>query len=272
MAEMITAPSVRLVTPRRARAGAPVTIPGLLLVLLVLTGCSASAIEGSYRPLFIPVKFTMNGSGEVQVSGESTLVTPVGVFSISAKHNIPNRRSDAVYVIIRDANGSGDGSVAGRDHIYEVRSGAGEFRTRVHGRASVKVVDREVLIDVTPGTVLTIEFTGSRVIVQERPADIVTRWQQYWASSLYTPMSLSTWAYDDSTMGKWFGIGFVWFLVRLVAALVLFVFDALLTVGCLLAAAAFALFGPTGQNIVYGLEILLVLAVIWWGRVIASGL
>jgi hypothetical protein len=56
-------------------------------------------------------------------------------------------------VIIRDANASRDGSVAGFDHIYEVKSGAGGFRAVVNGTTSVQVVNREVLIDISRGTV-----------------------------------------------------------------------------------------------------------------------
>ncbi|MGJ6962524.1 hypothetical protein ACSDR0_11505 [Streptosporangium sp. G11] len=272
MAEIATASTIRRVATWHTRASVALVVPSLLLMILVLAGCSASGVEGSYRPAFIPVKFTVNPSGDLQISGESSLVTPVGVFSIGAKYDLPSRDGDAIYVIIRDGNASHDRSIAGFDHIYEIKSGAGEFKAVVNGTTSIQVVNREVLIDITQGTVQTIEFTGAEAVLRERPADIMTRWEDYWASSFYVPFALSRWAYDDSTMSKWFGIGFVWFLIRLLVALVLFVVDVFLTLGCVLAAVAFVIFGPTGQNIMYGLEVLFTLFVLAWGWAIAMDL
>jgi len=248
----------------------PLAVPSLLLVILILTGCSASGVEGSYRPAFIPVKFTVNPSGDLQISGESSLVTPIGVFSVGAKYDLPSRDGGAIYVIIRDGNASPDRSTVGFDHIYEIKSGEGEFKAVVNGTTSIQVVNREVLIDITQGTVQTIEFTGAEAVLRERPSTIATRWEDYWTSSFYAPFALSRWAYDDSTMSKWFGIGFVWFLIRLVVALILFVVDIFLMVGCVLAAIAFVIFGPTGQNIMYGLEVLFAffMIILVWGAVL----
>ena len=55
------------------------------------------------------------------------------------------------------------------------------------------------------------------------------RWHKGWDLSFYHPFSFSRWAYDDSTIGKWYGVGFVWFFLRLALALVLGLVDIALS-------------------------------------------
>ncbi|MGW2213892.1 hypothetical protein ACWCSD_02790 [Nonomuraea sp. NPDC001684] len=232
----------------------------LAVMILTTAGCAGTDVKASYHPAFLPVKLEWGSDGKVQVSGETSLVTPVGIFSIGAEYNLPEADDDAFYVVVRDARRSPDKpDVAGFDHIYKVNSGSGEFMAVVNGTAVIQVVRRQVLIDVTNGAVRTIEFKNAQATVKERSAGIGERWQEYWDTSFYSPMALSRWAYDDSTMSSWFGLGFLWFLVRLALAIVLGVVDVLLVVGCTLAAVAYVLFGPTGRNIVYGVETLLFL-------------
>ncbi|WP_157547789.1 hypothetical protein [Nonomuraea candida] len=235
----------------------------LVTVVLATAGCAGTDVKASYHPAFLPVKIEW-ADGKVQLAGEASLVTPIGIFSIGAEYALPDKEADALYVIIRDARGSaGNPQIAGFDHIYKVKSGTGQFTAVVNGTAMIQVVDRQVLIDVTDGSVQSIEFKGAQPVVQERASTIGDRWQAYWDGSFYSPMALSRWAYDDSTMTSWFGLGFLWFLVRLAVAIVLGLVDLLLTVGCTLAAVAFVIFGPTGRNIAYGVEALAVLFFTW---------
>ncbi|MFI6181148.1 hypothetical protein ACIA8R_36870 [Nonomuraea sp. NPDC051191] len=232
----------------------------LAVMILTTAGCAGTGMKASYHPTFLPVKLEWGSDGMVQVSGETSLVTPVGVFSIGAAYNLPEADDDAFYVVVRDARKSPDNpDVAGFDHIYKVNSGSGEFTAVVNGTAVIQVVRRQVIVDVTNGTVRTIEFRNAETAVKERSAGIGDRWQEFWDASFYSPMALSRWAYDDSTMSSWFGLGFLWFLVRLALAIVLGVVDVILVVGCTLAAVAYVLIGPTGRNIVYGVEALLLL-------------
>jgi len=66
-------------------------------------------------------------------------------------------------------------------------------------------------------------------------------------------------AYNDSTIGKWYGIGFVWFLLRLILTIVFFIIDAILSLGFLLGQIGFLLFGATGRNVIYGILVLIAL-------------
>jgi hypothetical protein len=220
-------------------------------------GCSGADVKASYRPLFLPVKLEW-GPGGPKVTGDATIATPIGIFSVGAEHAIWSKKQNALYVIFRNHHGVLPGSaVKGTDHVYEVMSGGGRFSAVVNGTAVIEVSDQEVLIDVTDGTIKVIEFKGAQAVMQERQGGVTQRWQEFWDDCFYTPMAMSRWAYDDSTMDQWFGLGFVWFLVRLALALFLGVIDLILTVGCFLAAVGFLVAGPTGRNIVYGVEALL---------------
>ncbi|MEU7892342.1 hypothetical protein AB0B45_05685 [Nonomuraea sp. NPDC049152] len=232
----------------------------VLLVIAVLVGisaCSDTEVKGSFRPAFLPVSLDW-GPGGLKVSGQTSLVTPVGVFSIGAEYALPDKEDDALYVIVRNADEVPQGQIdVGFDHIYKVRAGSGEFTAVVNGTTKIQVVDRTVLIDVTRGEVRTIQFQPAEVTIREHVPGPLERWDAYWSGAFYSPFALSRWAYDDSTMSEWFGLGFVLFLIRLVMAIVLGVADVVLLVCCLVAAVAYVLVGQTATNIVYGLEVLL---------------
>ncbi|MCK2242600.1 MULTISPECIES: hypothetical protein [unclassified Crossiella] len=226
----------------------------LLLAPLLLIACGSQPQVG-FTPALLPVKFSISASG-VSVSGDKTLVTPIGVFSIGAKYSLPDKDADSIYVVIRDRR-TGD---TGFDHTYQVRSGQGEFTAVVDGRTTVQVVDRQVLIDVTEGKIESIELKGVEKVAavkEDNPlVRFVNNWTAHWRESIYAPFALFSWAYDDSTMGEWYGLGFVWFLLRLLFALLLLVPDLILTGVFAVAGVGYALLGETARNIVYGLAVL----------------
>ncbi len=86
-----------------------------------------------------------------------------------------------------------------------------------------------------------------------------------WAKSWYKPYGLARWAYSDSTIEKWYGAGFVWFLLRLLFSVFLGLIDTLLTLGFVLGQLAFIIFGPTGRDVTYGFLVLgfIVLVIAW---------
>jgi len=237
----------------------------MLVVGVGAAGCAGTDVKASYRPVLLPVRLEW-GPGGVKVTGDATIATPIGIFSVGTEHTLLAKKQDALYVVFRDHRGALPGSsVQGTDHVYEVLSGGGQFTAVVNGTAVIQVADQEVLIDVTDGTLKVIEFKGAQAVIQERPSGVGVRWQEFWDDCFYTPMYLSRWAYDDSTMDKWLGLGFIWFLARLVLALLLGVVDLFLTVGCFLAGVVFLVFGPTGRNIAYGVEVLVLCFVLFGG-------
>ncbi|WP_306207220.1 hypothetical protein [Actinoplanes sp. RD1] len=247
-----------------------------LFLLLSLPACTddpAVHPEVHFKPVLLPVKFTIGPDG-VDVSGESTMVTPVGVFSINAKYSLPDRPRDAVYVVIRDRSRN-----RGVDDIYLVDHGGGSLRAVVDGRTTIEVQDGRVTIDVTGGRVGVVQLSRTPSAASaSRPNAVrswwdngTRKWDAGWDRSLYKPFVLTRWAYDDATLGKWHGLGFLWFLARLAVALLMIPLDVVCSVVFLLAQGAYYFWGPTGQNIVYGVGLLAVLGLGAMGWVGARG-
>jgi hypothetical protein len=207
-----------------------------------------------YKPAFLPIQFDVSQSG-ITIGGDTSIVTPIGVFSIGAHYLLPATNSQSIYVIFRNRQ-------AQFDHIYEVHSGTELLTAVLDGSTTISVSNDRVVVDVMSGKIEKITFKRTRQFyVQERSAGwLASRWDEGWKQSWYKPFTLTEWAYSDSTIEKWYGLGFIWFLLRLILAIVLLFVDAILTLGFLIGQAFFILFGPTGRDVVYGIMVLLVVA------------
>lgn len=233
----------------------------IFVILMCAGGCGSSkSPELIYKPAFLPVELTFGTSG-VSVKGDESLATPIGEFSIGAHYELPARDQGSIYVILRDRK-------TGYDNIFEVRTGSDQFTVVVNGTTSISVANGQVMIDVTSGDIKTMAFKRSNGVVAEKASSgwlaatrhkVAARWDEGWRDSWYKPFQLTRWAYSDSTIEKWYGVGFVWFLLRLILAIVLFVVDSVLTIGFIVGQGAFILFGPTGRDASYGLMILIVI-------------
>jgi hypothetical protein len=229
----------------------------MILILVLVPACgtgteSGPEPEAGFKPILLPVKFTFSSSG-ISVRGDKSLIVPIGVFSVGAKYSLPHKEADAIYVTIRDRKEP----PLGFDHTYKVRSGRGEFTAVVNGTTTIQIKNRHVLVDVTDARVQTIEFkTVQPAAAPEQDNIYGKRWHSFWRSAFYKPFAMSRWAYDDSTISKWYGLGFAWFLIRLLLTLIILIPDLILTTVVVLAGVADMLLGATARNIVYGLSAL----------------
>jgi hypothetical protein len=235
-----------------------------LLLGLILSGCGGTIEpEGSWRPFFLPCEISVGYDGKSTISGSVSCATDIGEFSIGAKYVLPQQSSSSIYVILRDRR-------TGFDHVYAVHTqGGGEFNAVVNGTTSITVTNDQVLIDITDGTIRQIRFKEVQNPIAEGSSSgnwweqhVAARWDAGWAQSWYKPYALAKWAYDDSTIEKWFGIGFIWFLLRLVLSIALALVDTVLTMGFFIGQFAFIIFGPTGRDVIYGFMILGVLILV----------
>ena len=247
---------------RRPRWGvrAFLVILSSLCAITILTACNGNTEpEVGYKPSFLPIKFLVSPSG-IKVSGESSIITPIGEFSIGASYSLPKINTGHIYVIIRDRK---EGRV-GYDHIYDVNSGNGQFAAVVNGKTLIQVSGNQVLIDVTNGRVDDIRLKHTSQVVAEGGGKswwnkYSQRWDRDYSSSFYKPFDLFRWAYDTSTVNEWYGVGFAWFLIRLIFALILGVVDVLATIIFLLGAVAYMFIGPGARDFIYGLGALLII-------------
>jgi hypothetical protein len=240
------------------------TLAVFALLGLLCTACEGTVSpEASFKPSFLPFEISIGVSGDSTIEGNLSWATDIGEFSIGAKYELPPKRDNGIYVILRNRD-------TGYDKIYEVRTGEEQFNAIVNGTTSITVTNDQVLIDVTKGNIRSVTFKQvDNQIAEASDAGwaprtghaIAARWDTGWSQSWYKPYTLTKWAYGDSTIEKWYGVGFVWFLLRLLLAIILFFIDTVLTVGFLLGQLGFICFGPTGRDAIYGVLVLVVIVI-----------
>lgn len=243
-------------------------ILGFALAFLITLGCAACTENNpgssiTYTPEFLPVHLTLSQSG-VSIGGNTSLITPVGSFSIGASYQLLPLYN-GTYVVLRNRT-------TGYDKIFEVHYGGSQFSAVINGTTDIEVSNGQVLIDVTAGNIkeVTFKHIPNETPKQSQPSwlhPITARWDAGWKQSWYKPFALTRLAYNDSTIEKWYGIGFVWFLLRLILTIVFFIIDVILSLGFLLGQIGFLFFGATGRNVIYG--ILVLIALIFFGYVFA---
>jgi len=236
-------------------------VVGVLLLVLCAACASGDGGSVSWSPDgLLPVKLTLGING-YEISGSATLATDMGQFSLGAHYDLAPPTKSQIYVILEDRK-------TGFDHIFAVDTGGAEFTAVLNGTTVVTVTDDEVTIDVTSGTIKQISFkhVTDQVAVsapQSFPGNVWhgvwSRWDKGWSESWYKPYSLTRWAYSDSTIEKWYGVGFVWFLLRLIFAMAMFLVDTVLSAGFVIGQVFFMFFGATGRDVTYGIMILFLL-------------
>jgi hypothetical protein len=236
----------------------------VVLLLGLLTACGTVSPRITYQAEFLPVEIVYSPPDHFSIEGSHSWASPIGEFSIGASYELPPRETNSIFVILRDRR-------TGYDNIFEVNTQGEQFSAVVNGTTVISVTNDQVLIDVTNGNIKKISFkrvnsqlaeaTGKNWFSHTAHAT-AARWNQGWSQSWYKPYSLAKWAYDDSTIEKWYGAGFVWFLLRLIFAIVLALVDTVLTIGFLIGQLGFLVFGATGRDALYGLEVLGVLVII----------
>jgi hypothetical protein len=236
-------------------------VTGVFLLLLCAACASGDGGSVSWSPDgLLPVKLTLGVNG-YQLSGNVSLATDMGEFSVGAHYNLAPPSKSQIYVVLEDRK-------TGFDQIFAVDTGGNDFTAVLNGTTVVTVTNDEVTIDVTSGTIKQISFkhVADQVNVaapRTFPANawhgVWTGWDKGWSQSWYKPYALTRWAYSDTTIGKWYGIGFVWFLLRLVLTCLMVLVDTVLTFGFLIGQMFFIVFGPTGRDVIYGLMILFLL-------------
>jgi hypothetical protein len=229
---------------------------GIAAIVIALAALLCSACGGnvsptvSYKaPAFLPFSITLGKhDNNPTITGNASLITELGVFSIGAQYELPPPVSDTIRVILRNRR-------TGFDKVYQIRTAGDQFAAVVNGKTSISVSQDQVLIDVTDGTIQQITFKrvnnqiaeaqGSGNGISRAVHTPVNRWDTGWNRSWYKPFMLSRWAYDDSTVTKWYGIGFVWFFIRLILACILGACDVVLTILFLIGQVAVLFFGSS---------------------------
>jgi hypothetical protein len=213
---------------------------GITLIAIALIGLLCSACGGTVNPdlsysapAFLPFHFNIGKhNNNPTISGNVSWISELGVFSIGGQYELPPSQPETMRVILEDRH-------TGFDRIYQVRTDGDQFAAVVNGLTTISVSNDEVTIDITNGSIRNISFkrVDNQIPEAQRNANPVSavtgtaasRWDSGWDRSWYKPFMLSSWAYDDSTVTKWYGAGFVLFLLRLILAALLGIFDCIFT-------------------------------------------
>ncbi|GLW90888.1 hypothetical protein [Actinokineospora globicatena] len=221
----------------------------LLLAVLVMAGGCGNVEVSARTPGFLPVSASVTLSEhKVEFKGDLSYVTPLGEVSIGLKIG-EDVEQDVVRVRFRDRDRLG-----GSDQVFDLRTGGDEFEAVLEGKPSVRVKDHEITLDITDAAVTEIRFRQTEESVRAE--------RGWWANAFYHPFDLFRWAYDDSTMASWPPLGFLWFLLRLIFAVVLAVVDVYLSAVFVLGWLAALLFGNSAGNAVVGIAVLATIAVV----------
>jgi hypothetical protein len=93
-------------------------------------------VSVSYQPYFIPVKVSVNSDGEVEVSAESAVPTPVGVFSVGASVTVPFRRKRLTVIY---GNKQTVFAMSDRPFVFQVVHFSGDVNIRYDDRGNVTI-------------------------------------------------------------------------------------------------------------------------------------
>lgn len=232
-----------------------------IIILGFMTSCSGNT-HVAYQPPFLPVRLVVNDNGLVSVEGDLSLATPVGIFSIGADYSL-NKDKEHIFVIIRDRK-------INFDQIFKIQNSGDELVAVFNGKTVVQITDQQILIDVTDGNIETIEFKQADPALPTASTNPLTKAfsEKTWFVGEYN-FFITRWAYDDSTIGKWYGIGFIWFLIRFLVSIVGLIIDIvimylLLLADIILAVGLFlgVVLGSTIANIFYAILALFFIGVL----------
>lgn len=128
-------------------------------ILLFASSCGSTTdtVGVSYTPPFVPVTFTINSNGTISVQGNLSIESPVGTFALEA--NVANTlqpEDNTLFVIVRHKQ---DGRVV--DDVYKIQTGQEEVTVVTNGTTTVDVTEHKVFIDVSKGTIKSIEIKSA---------------------------------------------------------------------------------------------------------------
>lgn len=138
------------------------------------TSCPVSG-EASYKPPFVPISVSVNEKGELSVSFDGSVVTPIGTFSLNVTPHVPMDDDDGLLEIRHDREGEAVRSLFVVDQL-----GKGDTGLTVSGGEDVRTSgdQRRTTIEVEPGAQdFTIEADdGDAVATPETTS--VTTWSE----------------------------------------------------------------------------------------------
>lgn len=121
----------------------------LACTVLGSSGCSPLNPYASYRPPILPVCFTISPKG-IRVSGEASLITPIGVFSLGTEYPLHDLGTNDLALILRNRRTE-------EDHVYVIRQGR-NAQVVVDGHVTMMISTDTVTIDITDAQQVEVRY------------------------------------------------------------------------------------------------------------------
>lgn len=121
----------------------------LLSILWTTAGCSGVFPHASYRSPILPICFTISPE-DITISGESSLVTPIGTFSLGASYRVADVGDNDLVLILRNRS-------TREEHVYRIREGR-NAQIVVDGHLIVEVSRNEVVVDITEAEQVEVRY------------------------------------------------------------------------------------------------------------------
>lgn len=101
-----------------------------------------------YKPPFLPFVITVDNEG-IHISGEASIVTPLGSFSVGYSHNLLKKEHKNLMLVIKDQE---------KEHVYEIDSNQ-KLYVFVNGTTLIEAQNNVVIIDATKSKKLKIQLS-----------------------------------------------------------------------------------------------------------------
>ncbi len=130
----------------------------LIVLLLTVTLLNAHIIPiVTYKPPLLPFSISINTDGKITISGDLSIVTPLGTFSIGADY-VPFAKDGFTTVVIRNQREN-------TEEAYQIKTGDESISVEVEN-GIVYARDRWILIDIKDNNTQTLMFSKGPILKQ----------------------------------------------------------------------------------------------------------
>lgn len=136
-----------------------------IFLLSMLNNINAQTVALCYQPEFVPLKLCFDSEGDLYVSAEYSVPTPIGTFSLEGAYTLSS--SSNKIIVIQDTR-------TAKDYSYEIKKGkdiltiSGESGTKIN---SVKISTKVIIINITTSANSKSTITFSSEKPKEKGSD-----------------------------------------------------------------------------------------------------
>jgi hypothetical protein len=134
--------------PRTARGLCSAAL--VLLLPFLLSACALGAAVG-FRPPFVPIRFSIDTAGNINLADSQSVTTPLGTFSVEENASQNLKPEDNIYwLTVRHKDGT---RIV--DTVYQIHTGE-SLIIKINGSTTLEFANRSCVVDASSGSVTSI--------------------------------------------------------------------------------------------------------------------